>query len=94
MPGKNKRYQFVEGCERLGIEKEFLIHCIQSRWVKPIAPELDELDEEDLARTRLIYELKEDFEVNDEAVSIILHLLDQLYYLRNELQGRSDSKAA
>jgi chaperone modulatory protein CbpM len=38
--------------------------------------------EADLARARLIQDLRMDFGVNDEGVSIILHLLDQLYGLR------------
>ena len=36
----------------------------------------------DLARARLIKDLKVDFGANDEGVTIILHLLDQLYGLR------------
>lgn len=40
------------------------------------------LDEEDLARAKLIRELQEVFGVNDEAIPIILHLLDQLYFLK------------
>ncbi|MCS3928869.1 hypothetical protein M2175_003900 [Bradyrhizobium elkanii] len=35
--------------------------------------------EADLARARLIQDLKAYFGVNDEGITIILHLLDQLY---------------
>jgi chaperone modulatory protein CbpM len=36
----------------------------------------------DLARARLIQDLRLDFGVNDKGVAIILHLLDQLHGLR------------
>ena len=41
-----------------------------------------QFSEADLARARLIQDLRMDFGVNDEGISIILHLLDQLYGLR------------
>jgi chaperone modulatory protein CbpM len=37
----------------------------------------------DLARARLIRDLKLDLGVNDEGIAIILHLLDQLHGLRS-----------
>ena len=43
------------------------------------------MDEEDLARIRLICELKDEFGVNDEGVSIILQLLDQLNRMHLEV---------
>ena len=50
----------------------------------------------DVARARLIWDLKKDFGVNDEGVDVILHLVDQLHGLRraleqlqNEFQGTS-----
>jgi chaperone modulatory protein CbpM len=36
----------------------------------------------DVARARLIRDLKDDFGVNDAGVDVILHLLDQLHGLR------------
>lgn len=38
--------------------------------------------EADLARARLIQDLKVDFVVNDEGIGIVLHLLDQSHGLR------------
>lgn len=72
-----------------GLEAEFLIRCIRAEWVIPAEPEGPALDPEDLARARLIHELMHDFGVNDEAVPIILHLLDQLYYLEHRVRHRS-----
>ena len=39
-------------------------------------------EEVDLARLRLIAELRRDFDVNDEAVPLVLHLVDELHLLR------------
>jgi len=43
-------------------------------------------DEADAARVKLIVELKRDLEVNDEAIPVVLNLLDQLYGLRQVLE--------
>lgn len=88
-----KRFLISEVCEKLGVEKQFVIHCIRAHWVRPVMPETAELDEEDLARLKLIWELREDFGVNEEALPIILHLLDQVYYLRQRIQDISNSAA-
>jgi len=42
-------------------------------------------DQADAARVKLIVELKRDLEVNDEALPVVLKLLDQLYGLRQAL---------
>ena len=56
---------------------------VDAEWLVPIVAKgrLDFSDAE-LARVRLIQDLKADFGVNDEGISIILHLLDQLHGLR------------
>ncbi|SPL62668.1 chaperone modulator CbpM [Ochrobactrum soli] len=40
----------------------------------------------DIARARLIKELKKDFGANDAGVDVILHLLDQLHGMRRSLE--------
>ena len=56
---------------------------IEAEWLAPVTSQKTFLfSEADLARARLIQDLKVDFGVNDEGVAIILHLLDQLYGLR------------
>ena len=63
---------------------------ISAGWLVPQAePELS-FTEADLARARLIRELKEDFGVNDEGVSVVLHLLDQVHGLRRTMRGLLD----
>ena len=46
----------------------------------------DELlfDEEDLARLRLISELQEQCDPNEESLQVILHLIDQIYFLHKQ----------
>jgi chaperone modulatory protein CbpM len=56
---------------------------VEAEWLVPvISRKKFFFSETDLARARLIQDLKMDFGVNDEGITIILHLLDQLYGLR------------
>ena len=56
---------------------------IKAEWLLPLSGgTASQFSDADLARARLICDLKEDFGVNDEGISIILHLLDQLHGLR------------
>jgi chaperone modulatory protein CbpM len=41
--------------------------------------------EKDIARARLIQDLKTDFEVNDQGIDVVLHLVDQLHGMRRML---------
>ena len=62
------------------IQKIELEGWIAQRWVRPQATvhgyAFDEIDE---ARIALICELRQEFLVNDEALGVVLSLLDQLY---------------
>ena len=57
---------------------------VEAEWLVPVIARNTtfQFSEADLARARLIGDLKTDFGVNDEGIAIILHLLDQLYGLR------------
>ena len=58
---------------------------VEAEWLVPVIAKSSttfQFSEADLARARLIGDLKTDFGVNDEGIAIILHLLDQLYGLR------------
>lgn len=74
-----------EVCRLSGVDEEIIIHFIEEDWVHPSQEDGSLMDEEDLARIRLICELKDEFGVNDEGVSIILQLLDQLNRMHLEL---------
>ena len=64
---------------------------IEQRWVRPLEEDGRYLfDEADRARIKLIAELRGDLEVGEEAMPLVLRLLDQIYTLRRaltELQG-------
>ncbi|MGZ5876735.1 MAG: chaperone modulator CbpM [Bradyrhizobium sp.] len=56
---------------------------IEAEWLVPLSSGNTFLfSEADVARARLIQDLKVDFGVNDEGIGIVLHLLDQLHGLR------------
>lgn len=71
---------------RIHIERRIVENWIAAGWLIPQRdPELV-FSEVDLARAQLIRELKQDFGVNDEGVSLILHLLDQVHGLRRSMR--------
>ena len=47
----------------------------------------------DLARARLIHDLKHNMGVNDEGLGVILHLIDQMHGLRRALADTLNSAA-
>ncbi len=59
---------------------------IEQSWVLPVEEEGElRFDDVDRARIQLIVELRRDLEVNDEAIPVVLRLLDQVYGLRRTL---------
>jgi chaperone modulatory protein CbpM len=70
----------------LGLEVQTLELWLEQQWLIPeqtsVEPRFSDID---VARARLIQELKTDFGVNDEGVDVILHLMDQLHGLRRAL---------
>jgi len=69
--------------ERARLDRETLEVWIEEEWLIPsrTASELA-FSEMDLARAKLIRDLKNDLGVNDEGVGVILNLLDQIHGLR------------
>jgi chaperone modulatory protein CbpM len=71
---------------KIHIERRIVESWIAAGWLLPQRdPELT-FSEVDLARAQLIRELKEDFGVNDEGISLVLHLLDQVHGLRRSMR--------
>jgi chaperone modulatory protein CbpM len=74
------------------ISRDELEVWIQESWILPDREgEGFAFDEIDVARLRLIAELRRDLAVNDEAVPLILHLIDELHLLRNCLDALGDA---
>lgn len=73
---------------RAHLEHRSLEAWIAAGWLIPpqTEPELM-FSDIDLARAQLIRDLREDFGVNDEGISVILHLVDQMHGLRRSMQG-------
>jgi chaperone modulatory protein CbpM len=72
-----------EFIDRSHLDTPTLNAWIAAEWLLPVIRRKKLLfSEADLARARLIRDLKVDFGVNDEGVAIVLHLLDQLHGLR------------
>jgi chaperone modulatory protein CbpM len=70
-----------------GMEDETLNAWIEDEWLIPSGSSVElSFSEIDIARARLIRELRVDFGVNDEAVGVILNLVDQLYGMRRTLR--------
>jgi chaperone modulatory protein CbpM len=70
------------------ISRGELIAWIEQKWVLPFEQEGDFLfNEADRARIKLIVELRRDLAINDEAMPVVLQLLDQIYALRRTMSG-------
>jgi chaperone modulatory protein CbpM len=80
---------------RAHLEHRSLEAWIAAGWLVPpqTEPELM-FSDIDLARAQLIRDLREDFGVNDEGVSVILHLVDQMHGLRRSMEGLLDEMRA
>ena len=72
---------------RARLEHHSLEMFIAAGWIIPPQTEPEFMfSDVDLARAQLIRDLREDLGVNDEGVSVILHLIDQMHGLRRSMQ--------
>src|ERR1700682_5232556 len=76
----------LEFLSRAQLDRETLEIWVEEEWLVPseTAAEI-RFSEADLARAKLIRDLKYDLGVNDDGVGIILNLLDQMHGLRKAL---------
>ena len=78
-----------------GLEQRELTRWIENRWVLPDRRNDTWLFHEvDVARVELILEIRHEFAIDDEAVPLVLGLLDQIYDLRRQLRRMCDALAA
>ena len=69
-----------------GLPKRDLERWILNDWVRPDGPPGEwAFQEIDVARARLIRELRDDLDVNEASLPVVLLLLDQLYDLRRQM---------
>ncbi len=83
-----RTYKRREICKILGLTETTLFEFVDRDWIQPASEENDFFDDEDLTRVRLILDLKNEMGVNDEAIPIILHLIDEIHKLHCELRDR------
>jgi chaperone modulatory protein CbpM len=71
-----------------GLQRQDLERWISNAWVRPDGEPGGYLFREiDVARIRLIMELREQLEIEEPALPTVLSLLDQLYDMRRRLRG-------
>jgi chaperone modulatory protein CbpM len=74
-----------------GLPLQMLEVWLEERWLIPEQTAAGmNFSDMDVARARLIQDLKADFGVNDEGIDVILHLVDQLYGLRRAMAQLHD----
>ena len=80
-------------CIRIdGLRREDVERWIGQSWVRPDgAPGGYLFHDIDVARVRLIVELREQMQVNEDALPVVLSLLDQLYEARRRMRRVRDA---
>lgn len=70
------------------LDEAELVVWVERGWVRPEPGEPDWVFHDiDVARVRLIHDLRRRMDVNDEALPLVLSLLDQVYDLRSRLRA-------
>jgi chaperone modulatory protein CbpM len=77
----------IEVLAEFDLSREELLLWIERRWVLPLAQGNEYVfGEADVARLQMIVELHRDLAIDDEAMSVVLDLLDKLYGLRRQMR--------
>ena len=78
-----------------GLDRCEIARWVENRWALPERREKSWIFHEiDVARVELILEIRREFAIDDEALSLVLGLLDQVYDLRRQLGRLADALAA
>jgi chaperone modulatory protein CbpM len=78
-----------------GLDRRELVRWVENRWVLPERRGKTWLfDEIDIARVELIIEVRREFAIDDDALPLVLGLLDQVYELRRQLGRLCDALAS
>ena len=86
-----KRQEFLA---HANLDEETLQIWLHEEWLIPAHDDSDEAwVEADIARAKLIQDLRHHMGVNDQGVSIVLHLLDQLHDLRRAMDGLAQGRS-
>jgi chaperone modulatory protein CbpM len=75
-----------------GVSTTELTLWIERRWILPLRQDSDYVfGEADLARAGMIAELRRDMGIDDEAMPVVLNLLDQIYGMRRRIRQLMDA---
>ena len=78
-----------------GLDRRDVVRWVENRWVLPERRDHTWLFHEvDVARVELILEIRQEFAIDEEALPVVLGLLDQVYELRRQLRRMCDALAA
>lgn len=71
------------------LEADELTAWIEHRWIEPEHTPRGALifHDIDVARVRMVYDLRRTFDVNEDLVPVVLSLLDQVYELRSNVKA-------
>jgi chaperone modulatory protein CbpM len=76
------------------LERRDLTRWVENRWVLPErSAETWVFHEVDVARVELIIGIRRDFAIDDEAMGLVLALLDQVYGMRRQMRRLCDAVA-
>jgi hypothetical protein len=81
---KKMTYSLEIVLEKTGLCESDLLELIGLELISPFDHQNLLFDEEDLRRVELIQQLKDNCHSNYESIQVILHLVDQIHYLRRK----------
>lgn len=71
----------------LDCPRDDLVLWVERRWVLPVQQDGDFVfSEADIARVQMIIDLRHDMGIDDEAMPVVLDLLDKLYGVRRQMR--------
>jgi chaperone modulatory protein CbpM len=75
-----------------GLKRQDLERWISNAWIRPDRSAGGYAFREiDVARARLILEMRDEMEINEDALPVVLSLLDQLYDLRRQMRDLNNA---
>jgi len=74
-----------------GVDADTLLVWITQDWVRPLRREGQPVFEEvDVARVRLIVEMRDELQMGEAAIPVVLSLLDELHATRRDMRRLAD----
>ena len=69
------------------LDRDELLLWIERRWILPVSQDGDYVfAEADIARVQMIADLRHDLDIDEDAMPVVLDLLDKLYGVRRQMR--------